>query len=99
METFSLEQVKEPFTGIVADQFWPRIEFCGLDEKPERYQTRGICPTQDPVIAHQLDLQLDALISKTSLDVPKHRVSHLLDKVPDVPELLNHCHRLQVPTF
>jgi len=56
-------------------QFWPQIEFNWTDERAERYQTRGICPTQDPHVFAELDARLDVLIKGTSLEVPQHRLS------------------------
>ncbi len=63
-ETFSVKET-ESALNIRNNQFWPRIEFVGHDEKPERYPTRDICPVQDPSVAAELDAQLDVLIAGT----------------------------------
>jgi hypothetical protein len=47
---------------VEENQFFPKIEFYGLDEKPLKYPTRDICPVQDPIIAAELDRRLDVLI-------------------------------------
>ena len=57
------------------DEFWPRVEFAGIDEKPSKYPTRGICPAQDPEIAKDLDNRLEVLIKRTFFcDVNTHRI-------------------------
>jgi len=43
-------------------EFLPKIEFNGIDEQPLKYPTRDICPIQDPLVAAELDAQIDALI-------------------------------------
>lgn len=62
METYAVSEIEDE-KKIGENQFWPKIQFFGLDEKPEKYQTRDICPTQDPEVAADLDRQLDILIS------------------------------------
>lgn len=62
LEVFSVEEIKDA-TKISENQFWPRIEFLGSDDKPETYPTRDICPVQDPEVAAELDAQLDVLIA------------------------------------
>lgn len=61
---FDTQQIKDA-KSINVKQFWPRIEFLGNDEKPDRYPTRDICPVQDPDVAASLDAQLDAIIAGT----------------------------------
>lgn len=73
-DTFRVNQVKGQ-SGVSGVQFWPVIQFFGNDEKPDRYQTRGICPAQDENVARQMDSRLNALIGATCLSVPKHRVA------------------------
>lgn len=78
-QDFSVTEVGDP-SGVSNDQYFlPRIEFHGMDEQPSKYQTRGICPVQDPAVAAELDAQLDDLIkSNTSVMAEKHSVISFL---------------------
>ena len=76
---FSPKLVGSP-TRIKEHQFWPKIEFCGIDDKPLKYPTRDICPVQDPLIAAELDRQLDALIQRKLLFYCLHKYNCCLSK-------------------
>lgn len=81
--------------SLASNQFWPRIDFLWTEEKPEKYETRGICPAQDPSTFAELDARLDALIQGTSLNVPQYRVSFVSHPSGDHP-FTQHCHHLAV---
>ena len=61
-KVFSPKLVADGSLHLEENQFFPKIEFYGIDEKPLKYPTRDICPVQDPLIAAELDRRLDVLI-------------------------------------
>ncbi len=59
---FSPKLVSDGSLHLEENQFFPKIEFYRIDEKPLKYPTRDICPVQDPLISAELDRRLDVLI-------------------------------------
>ena len=98
LESFSVTETSP--ASLASNQFWPRIDFLWTEDKPEKYETRGICPAQDPSTFAELDARLDALIQGTSLNVAPYRVSFVSHQQPpgDRP-FTQHCHQFPVTIF